>query len=297
MVGAVQREPSYFMLDDPQAQARDLLEVRGPDAQRFLQGLLSADLKVLPPGGARPAALLTVKGKIVSEAIALRRRDGGLVLAVPRDVATSVREELEHHVIMDDVSLSVTSEVLALVWPEWADQAPGVEGFATEHPAPGTLVLGEAAAVAAALTGIRRADARDFERYRVASGAPAWRREIVEGAFPPEVGFVAAVSYDKGCFRGQEPLARIHARGQVNWVMVRVRAAAAPAEITPLVSDGRPDAGRWTSWTDGDDGEVVGLAIVHRSVAVPGVALRAGEIAVEVTSGPLGDDLGVKGHR
>ena len=43
--------------------------------------------------------------------------------------------------------------------------------------------------------------------------------------FPPEVGFVAAVSYDKGCYMGQEPLARIHARGQVNRVLVQVGAS------------------------------------------------------------------------
>ena len=286
------------MLDDPQAGARALIEVSGPDAQRFLQGLISADLNALPPGGARPAALLTVKGKIVSEAVALRRRDGRLLLAVPRDVATAVHEELERHVIMDDVTLSATNEVLALVWPEWAGDAPGVEAFTTAHPAPGTLLLGESTAIEPSLTGLRRADAKEFERHRITSGVPGWRREITEGTFPPEVGFVAAVSYDKGCFRGQEPLARIHARGQVNWVMARVRAASAPAAITGLMSEERADAGRWTSWTDADGGDhVVGLAIVHRSVASPGRALRAGEIAVEVTSGPLGDDLGVKGRR
>lgn len=284
------------MLGDLPAQARTIVDVEGPDALRFLQGLLTADVAAVEAGEARPAALLTVKGKIISEVIVLRRGEG-FSLAIPRDVAASVLADLERHVIMDDVTLTPRDALaLALVWPVLASGGEGVRAYACTHPAPGTLVAGQPAALAAALGGAMRVDAEAFERHRIRSGAPAWRREIEEDTFPPEVGYVAAVSYEKGCFRGQEPLARIHARGQVNRVMVRVRAEAAPPEATGLAADGRPDAGRWTSWSRGDDG-VDGLAVVHRSVAVPGTRLRAGEIGVEVVSGPVGDDPGVKGRR
>lgn len=292
----MQREASYFILGDLPAQARTIVDVNGPDALRFLQGLLTADVAAIEAGEARPAALLTVKGKIISEVIVLRHGEG-FALAIPRDVAASVLADLERHVIMDDVTLTRHDErALALVWPAFSGAGEGVRAYACAHPAPGTLVAGETAALAAALGGATRVDAAAFERLRIASGAPAWRREIEDDTFPPEVGFVAAVSYEKGCFRGQEPLARIHARGQVNRVMVRVRADAAPPEAVGLAAEGRPDAGRWTSWSAGEAG-VDGLAVVHRSVAVPGTRLRAGEIGVEVVSGPVGDDPGVKGRR
>ncbi|MEZ4450007.1 MAG: hypothetical protein R3B09_11055 [Nannocystaceae bacterium] len=80
--------------------------------------------------------------------------------------------------------------------------------------------------------------------------------------------------------------------------MVRVRAAAAPEAITTLSAESRADAGLWTTWIGDESGAgVIGLAIVHRSVALPGTRLQAGAIDVEVTSGPLGDDPGVPGKQ
>jgi folate-binding Fe-S cluster repair protein YgfZ len=100
------------------------------------------------------------------------------------------------------------------------------------------------------------------------------------------------VSYDKGCFMGQEPLARVHARGQVNRVMVQVRSHQAPPERAVLGSAEREKAGEWTSWAPHGDA-IIGLALVHRSLATPGTVLRtAAGVEVEVTSGPLGDDPG-----
>ena len=119
---------------------------------------------------------------------------------------------------------------------------------------------------------------------------------IEPDVFPPEVGFVYAVSYDKGCFTGQEPLARIHARGQVNRVMVRVNADAPIALGTTLAGPDRPEVGKLTTVApDGDGGGVLGLAIVRRDVAEAGKALTAGDTTVTVTSGPLGDDPGTPG--
>ncbi|MCA9697759.1 MAG: hypothetical protein KC431_09570, partial [Myxococcales bacterium] len=170
--------------------------------------------------------------------------------------------------------------------------------FDAAHPLEGVLVVGprEALLEAGAALG-ERSSAEAFTAARIAGGRPAWGFELAPDHFPPEVGFVDAVSYDKGCFMGQEPLSRIHNRGQVNWVMVRLRAEAAPAEgeTQPLTLDER-EVGRWTSWV-GTDGSVQGLAIVKRVQAVPGVRLRAGALEVEVLTGPLGDDPGGPGRQ
>ena len=108
-----------------------------------------------------------------------------------------------------------------------------------------------------------------------------------------------AVSYDKGCFLGQEPLARVHARGQVNRVMVRLRGETVDPAATAdfpraLTSDEREKAGEWTTMA-AREGGTWGLALVHRSLARPGAQVRdeAGHV-LEVVSEPLGDDPGLR---
>jgi tRNA-modifying protein YgfZ len=290
-------------------QARAIVRVTGEDASRFLQGLLTADVGDLTLGTATPAALLTVKGKIITElwVLAVADHDGQVEpwLVLPASVADEVIAKLDGHIIMDDVELERLDEHgCALVWrdapeppPSPADlrARPGIMAFTAtaEHPLPGLILVGPADALAG-LDGDDLGEAADltsFTAARIAAGRPAWGHEIVEDRFPPEVGFVAAVSYDKGCYLGQEPLSRIHNRGQVNRVMVRVSLAASPealAEAGPLeLLAGEAEAGQLTSWS-----ERAGLAVVKRRHAVAGTTLHAGALAVEVTSGPLGDDPG-----
>ncbi|MCA9711463.1 MAG: hypothetical protein KDK70_36835, partial [Myxococcales bacterium] len=299
----------YALLHEIPGQARARLRLHGPDTRRFLQGTLTADVDGLESDRAVVAALCTVKGKLVSELVLVPGASHDEVHAlVPADQAASLAEHFDRHIIMDQVQVESLGPVgVALLWesdgtdPAPPDPTTGVESWLTRHPAPGRLCVAEPDALARALanhtTVEARVDAAGFGVRRVATASPAWGHELREGFFPPEVGFVYAVSYDKGCFLGQEPLARIHARGQVNRVMVRVRADRAPAAEVDLADDERPDAGRWTSWAPMSTGGVEGLAIVRRTAAVPGQLLRATEgdasLEVEVLSGPLGDDPGV----
>ena len=294
----------HVRLDAIEQQARSRIRLSGPDAVRFLHGTVTADIEGLEPGHAAPAGLLTVKGKLVCEMVVLRRDDEGLDLLVPTGQAESVADLLDRHIIMDEVELERSGPVaLALVWnsdgssPELGSTS-GVATCVTRHPAPGLLVTGPAEAVESALVDVQRVDARAFEAYRVETASPAWGHELGPDFFPPEVGFVHAVSYDKGCYLGQEPLARIHARGQVNRVMVRVEANRMPTEVpAPLSHPERSDAGRWTTAAE-RDGTVVGLAIVRRAMAAPQTVLQGPDgLEVRVVSGPLGDDPGVGSRR
>ncbi len=288
--------PLHVDLADLPGQARALLRIGGPDAERFIQGLLSADISTLRAGQSTPATLLTVKGKIISEVIVLRDEQG-CALALPADVHEAVTGDLDRHIIMDDVTLTPDPDAgFSLLWGArgWSppDGAQGVSVFTANHPAPGLLIVGSSQDRRELLTELPAASIEDFTAYRIATASPAWGHEIRPGFFPPEVGFVAAVSYTKGCYRGQEPLSRIHSRGKVNRVMARVRASRAPTEGVTLTAESRADAGTWTTWVQTPSG-VQGLAILHRSVARLGQSLRAGEIEVEVESGPLGDDVGL----
>lgn len=302
-VGAVPTPLRQALLAALPGQDRVVLRITGEDGPRFLQGLLSADLGLATPGHAIPAALLTVKGKIVSEIIVLAPAEDALWLAVPRALVDGVQAQLEGHVIMDDVVIERTEFALGLVVGEAEGQGAGptdaLVAFAATHPLAGRLVAGPAAPLAAWLAAQGDAlDEREFTRRRIAEARPAWAHELVPDHFPPELGFVDAVSYTKGCYMGQEPLSRIHNRGQVNRVMVRVEgpalgsgASSEPSEPLELVI-GDEVVGTWTSRVD-----TQGLAIVKRKHAEPGRELhtRRGERVV-VRSGPLGDDPGGAGR-
>jgi folate-binding protein YgfZ len=193
---------------------------------------------------------------------------------------------------MDDVTierLDPANHALALVWGGAVDAS--VQSFTTEYPLHGTLLVGTLDPLRTWLSGqgSEPIDDATFTTLRIEQARPAWGREVVPDRFPPEVGFVEAVSYTKGCYMGQEPLSRIHNRGQVNRVMVRVEAERAPQGSGPIeLFIGEDPVGEWTSWA----GEQ-GLAIVKRKHAESGKQLRTGEgIVVVVRSGPLGDDPG-----
>jgi folate-binding protein YgfZ len=305
------------LLAELPSQSRTIVRVTGDDAVRFLQGLLTADVAELAPGSARAATLLTVKGKIISEVWVLAVDDEECWLAVPDSVADDIITKLDGHIIMDDVQLEpLPEQACAIVWRASAADGrgqasaadgrgqdgarlhareleplpAGVRAFEATHPLPGVLLVGPESVLRTTSLG-EPADADAFTAARIAHARPAWGFEITPDHFPPEVGFVDAVSYDKGCYLGQEPLSRIHNRGQVNRVMVRVRLSTAPSSVLSnlpieLTADSRP-AGQLTSVAG-----LEGLAIVRRNVAHPGTRLAAGELEVEVVTQPLGDDPG-----
>ncbi len=289
------------LLDELPGRARALVRLRGPDARRFLQGSVSGDLEQLDDTRAVAAALLTAKGKLISELVLLPAVADTFDVLVPHAQAAAVVESFDAHIVMDDVTVERVDDIaIAIAWDDDGEPlslaADGVRVVETRHPLPATLVVGPRDAVHAVLASGERQTAADFDRARIESGTPGWGAELQPGFFPPEVGFVYAVSYDKGCYMGQEPLARIHARGQVNRVMVRVVLDRAVDVPTPLASDAREDAGTLTTCVAELAG-AGGLAIVRRDAAVPGTLLRAGTTGVRVVSGPLGDDPGIPGKR
>jgi folate-binding protein YgfZ len=290
------------LLDDI-GQGRGIVRLQGADARRFLQGSCSGDLGALTPALAVTAALLTVKGKLVSELVVLDRGDS-LELLVPDSELPGVAQQLDAHVVMDDVTVAAVPELrAAIVWDDDPDAEVDRDALATRgllcattrHPLPALLVVGPDAVLRDALREAEAATAEAFDRARIETATPGWGAELRPGFFPPEVGFVYAVAYDKGCYLGQEPLARIHARGQVNRVMVRVVLEHSVTTPAGLSGDAREDAGTLTTCTAEIAG-AAGLAIVRREVATMGTLLRTATVppvAVRVVSGPLGDDPGL----
>ena len=297
----------HALLADLPHQDRALVRLTGEDATRFLQGLLTADVGELTPGQATPAALLTIKGKIVSEIWVLAIDEDEPWLAVPAELGDVVAKQLDDHIIMDDVELERLDHACMAVWAEGQASAPdlgpipeGLRVFRAKHPLPGLLVVGPAAALAELAGSGQVGSAADVEAFtaaRIETRRPAWGHELRADRFPPEVGFVDAVSYDKGCYMGQEPLSRIHNRGQVNRVMVAVEFEGAIASAGPVdlrAADSDKVLGELTSWVQAGRG----LAIVRRAQAKSGTELRTAPdgVALKVVTGPLGDDPGGPGR-
>ena len=109
--------------------------------------------------------------------------------------------------------------------------------------------------------------AEELELLRIQAGTPAWGREIDDRVLPAEAGLTErAVSFTKGCYPGQEPIARLHYRGHANRGLRVLALTEVPEPETEVVYEGK-SVGRITSSAAGPDG-VVALAYVRREVPV-----------------------------
>jgi folate-binding protein YgfZ len=182
---------------------RGYVSVTGPEAADFLERMLSNEVATLEPGEARRALLLTPKGRIVAP---LR----------------AVREEPESFLLITESSLAeVVSS--ALLRARFAAKCE-IE----VKPYRGYLQLGDGEGIANGDYGVEAreswsdeereaAGADELERLRIEAGTPVWGKELDETILPAEAGLDEThVSFTKGCYPGQEPIARLHYRGRPN---------------------------------------------------------------------------------
>lgn len=243
------------------------LRVSGPDRKRFLQGMVTNDVAGLAVGGFCRAALLNVKGRVLAVVDVLAEDDAFLVLTEPA-TGDAVRQVLEKHAIMDDVTFAPADVPVHRVWdtPEAVWTAPPVLEARAGSPED------------------------EVEVRRIEGGLPRYGVDVSEDAFPFEANLEAAISYTKGCYIGQEVVARAHARGHANRRLVGLRLAG-PGPVTPgaaVSSVARPDAGQVTSSAVSPAFGPIALAYVHKSSWDPGtkVTLPAGREA-EVAALPF----------
>ena len=111
------------LLSDFSHQARQVLRLRGPDTVRFVQGTVTADVGSARAGFAIAAALLTVKGKLVTDLVVLPQGEHALDLLVPAEIAGDVATLIDRHIIMDQVEVEQPSDVAIGI--TWADDERG----------------------------------------------------------------------------------------------------------------------------------------------------------------------------
>jgi folate-binding protein YgfZ len=277
---------------------RTLVRVTGSDRVAFLQGMLTNDVASLAPGHGCPALLLTIQGRVTAD-VRVLAADDGVLLDVDVRMRTELVEALEKLLVADDVELAAPVSPVALV---------GVEGPDAERLVGVALAPYAHAAVTLAGIPVRAQRASEVRGAGVVLHVPAdaaprvWDAIIAAGATPcgmealegrrievgvPRVGLDMdgstlalevpvddAISASKGCYLGQEVVARGTARGHVNRRLTALRLdGPEPPRGSPLVRDGK-DVGHLTSVGRAfGAGSLAALGFVRREHWAPGTEL------------------------
>ncbi len=262
-----------------------VLRVTGEDALSFLQGQFTQELRM--PVGARCAygLWLNQKGKVVADSFALR--DGGTWWLVSINCpANSIRERLESYIIADDVILDDLTEMWkgAVITGRQAGHWLRDNGF--QLPGPGEWGRIEGGLVfrgrrgveeswewlsqedlggsAGFLSGLKECDSRCLERSRLNAGIPLVPIDVGPADLPNEAGLEGeAISYTKGCYLGQEVMARLKSLGQVRRQLLRVRGPGTAPLCPAALYAGAKKVGEIRSAVATEDGDgFIGLGMI-----------------------------------
>ena len=259
---------------------RDVLTATGPDAESYLQGQLSQDVAAIGPGESAWSWVLAPTGKVDALVRVTRTPDGDWMLDTDGGWGSAVQTRLNRFKLRSKVDIEVSSLVVigirgplgdldlssarAVITPPW----PGVTG---------ADVIGESSAIA----GVETADAIEAEAARIVAGIPRMGAELDDRTIPGETGLIPiTVSFTKGCYTGQELVARIDSRGgNVPRYLRGLRFTGEVGAGAELTSADGGAAGVVTSVVREPSGGWVGLGYVRRGFH-PSDGLRAGEVAV-----------------
>jgi tRNA-modifying protein YgfZ len=278
---------------------RTAVIVRGPDAADYLQGQLTNDIEALEPEAGCYAALLDRKGHLQSDMRVLRLAEGDIWMDLEPGPAPAVIKHLRTYSIGREVEIEEVTDrwtLTSLIGPRSA-QLAGFEGLGPENAqrfrewdgigvlAVATdqgldlLTSSEAAAALAGLlasAGAAEVTEGAAEIIRVESGRPRFGFEMGPEVMPAEAGITErAVNFEKGCYIGQEPVARLHYRGRPNRTLRGLRLSAAAGQGDRLLLGDREVGTIGTACLSPALGPIA-LAIVRRE-AGEGARLEVGD--------------------
>lgn len=243
-----------------------LVWVEGPDAAGFLQGLLSNEVAGLPTGGATRALLLDAKGRVQADLRVRRDAADAFTLVLDPAAGPLVAELLDRYHFSEDLELIGPEEADTLTLPSASAAVAAGADVVVPSILPGAVeaVVDDPGAAIAAL-GLPEAPADALETARVAAGAARVGVDTGPSTLVQEAGLESvAVSFEKGCYLGQETVARARYRGRVNRRLRGLRLAAGPpAPGGRVLLDGR-EVGRMTSAAEVPGVGPAGLAILRR---------------------------------
>ena len=275
-------------------QPRGLISVRGSEAVQFLDGMITNDVKTLEDGALMKAAFPNAQGRLLAVVRVTRNGDRFLIetenatrqkvfdnlfrFTMAGDFQVEdLSEEYDYIRVFDRSFIPITPPFIEF------DRKRGTEYFVHREDAPdfvGELKYLDAAAVSDEL----------FEVLRIEGGTPLFGVDMDENTIVPELGVEDMISYTKGCYVGQEIIARIHFRGHVAKRLCGVAAdekSDLKAGVDITSRDGK-SAGRITSVTVSPKlQKAIGLAYVRYDYLAEGTELLTGDTVVQVTALPF----------
>ena len=293
-------------------RSRGIVVVGGEDAAEYLQGQLTNDIEALEPGQGTYSALLDRKGRMQADMRVLRTTDGVRIGVEPETLPATLRH-LTMYSVGRDVTVEDRSDGLALisvVGPA-ASRLTGLPPLGAENDhaeaeldGVGLTVVrtdqgldlvvdaGERDRVLGALAarGVASVTEDALEIFRVESGRPRYGREMTAETIPQEAGInERAVSFTKGCYIGQETVARLHYKGKPN------------RHLRGLELSGMPEPGAAVALGDRELGRVgtavlspaygpIALAILRREAELGNTVSIAGGIDAKVVGLPFRDE-------
>jgi tRNA-modifying protein YgfZ len=291
--------------------ARGVLLVSRPDGAEYLQGQLTSDVEALEPGDGQYAALLDRKGHMQGDMRVLRPAAEEILLDTEPEALAAVLRHLQMYSIGRDVGVTDVSEertILSLIGPRSVEVAgtAALPENACEETSVGTVAclavgtrdgidLIAAAADAERLAEVLRGagavpvSAEAAELVRIEAGVPRFGAEMGSETMPAEAGIVDdAVSFTKGCYIGQETVARLHYKGRPNRHLRGLRLSA-PDAAGAAVRLGEKEVGRLGSAAVSPAFGPIGLAVLRRE-AEPGAEVAVGEdgVTAQVSNLPFG---------
>jgi folate-binding protein YgfZ len=224
---------------------RDYVGVRGPDAKDFLQRMVSNDVELAPC----PALLLTPKGRVIAPLVVVKRADDDYLLLTEPGLGDVVSSTLLRARFAAKVEIEPEAHTSVIVF----EDGEGVPN--DEYGVPAVEVLDDDPPA-------EPPNEDELERLRILARRPRWGREIDDRILPAEAGLTEThVSFTKGCYPGQEPIARLHYRGKANRELRLLEVEGRPEPETDVLY-GDKVVGRITS-------SVPGLALAFVRTDVP----------------------------
>jgi len=273
------------------------LELLGADRHRFLHNYVTCDVKGLSPGAGAYGFFTNPQGRILADAVLLAQEDR-LWVEVAREQVEPILAHLGKYLLADRVEIRPLGGMMPLILlgPRVADVL-GIDLSSLEPPwshARGSVLGIDVVLQRRGLMGIpawtvwspepladrlveaggTRVGFDALEVVRAEAGIPRFGQDFGAENFPQETGIEEAVSYTKGCYLGQEVVARIHYRGGVQNLLRGLVFDGEPAPGSVILHDGR-EAGRATTVVRSPAlGKTVGLGILHRRAAEPGTQVE-----------------------
>lgn len=274
---------------------RDVVRVHGPQAVEFLQGQLSQDVAALEVGSSSPSLLLQPTGKVDAWLRATRLAADEVLLDVEAGCGPAVHARLKRFKLRTDAELEADEWAgLALRGPgaHEVEVPVGVHGLTVSWPGVDGVDLLSPGEIA--LAGVPLVDPEALEVLRIECGVPAMGAELTDATIPAEAGawlIAASVSFTKGCYTGQELVARVDSRGgNVPHPVRALRIRSGPVPLGAEIVGDSKVVGSVTSTAESPRLGHIALGVVSRSTAVGDeveVRWEGGSAAATIAETPL----------